>query len=448
MQHIRRFIAITALLITVPAFAADDIESHFETVRGNVDKQYPDLEKLYKHFHTHPELSYMEDATSKRMAQEWKKLGFEVTENVGGYGVVAVLKNGDGPTILVRADMDALPVKEETGLDYASTVTTDDDLGVNVPVMHACGHDIHITSIIGAARALVDMKEAWSGTLVMIAQPAEERGGGARAMLEDGLFEKFPRPETAIALHVHPGLEAGKVGFVKGYAMANVDSVDIKIRGVGGHGAYPHMTKDPIVIAAQVIMGLQTIVSRELSPTDPAVVTVGSIHGGTKHNVISNEVDMQLTVRSYSDETRDHLMEAIERITMNIARAAGVPPFAMPEVETRKEYTPALYNTPELVDRVSDTFRKLLGDENVEEGEAVMGGEDFGRYGREDPRIPIFMYRLGTISADRMAASKEDDAQPLPSLHSSKFYPEPEPTIKTGAQTLAVAVLELMLRSK
>lgn len=444
MQFPRLLSVLATLLVAFPAFAANDVESLFGAVRDGVDKQYADLEKLYKHFHTHPELSYFEEATSKRMAQEWKTLGFDVTENVGGFGVVAVMENGDGPTIMVRADMDALPVKEETGLDYASIVTTDDSLGVNVPVMHACGHDIHITSIIGAARVLVDMKDAWSGTLVLIAQPAEERGGGARAMLEDGLFDKFPRPEMAIALHVHPGLEAGKVGFVKGYAMANVDSVDIKIRGVGGHGAYPHMTKDPVIIAAQVIMGLQTIVSRELAPTDPAVVTVGSIHGGTKHNIISNEVNMQLTVRSYSDATRDHLMEAIERITMNTARAAGVPPFAMPEVETRKEYTPALYNTPELVDRVSGVFRDLLGDANVEEGEAVMGGEDFARYGREEPRIPIFMYRLGTISADRIAESKKEGAQPLPSLHSSKFYPEPEPTIKTGAQTLAVGVLELM----
>lgn len=436
--------AATLMACALPALAADEVEALFETVRHGVEKSYPDLEKLYAHFHTHPELSYFEEETSKRMAKEWNALGFDVTENVGGFGIVAVMKNGEGPTIMVRADMDALPVKEETGLDYASTVTTEDSLGVNVPVMHACGHDVHMTSIIGAARVLASMKDSWSGTLVMIAQPAEERGGGARAMLGDGLFEKFPRPDTAIALHVSPVLESGKVGFVKGYAMANVDSVDIKIRGVGGHGAYPHMTKDPVVIAAQVIMGLQTIVSREISPLDPAVVTVGSIHGGTKHNVIPNEVDLQLTVRSYSDETRDHLMEAIERITKNTARAAGVPPFAMPTVETRKEYTPALYNTPELVDRVVGVFQKLLGDANVEKGEAVMGGEDFGRYGREEPRIPIFMYRLGTISKDRMAAAEKEGGQPLPSLHSSKFYPEPEPTIKTGAQTLAVAVLELM----
>jgi len=446
MSLVRWPLIVITVLFSVSAVAADGVESLFDTVRSEVDEQYSDLEKLYKHFHTHPELSYFEEATSKRVAQEWEKLGFEVTENVGGYGVVAVMKNGDGPTIMVRADTDALPVKEETGLDYASTVTTDDSLGVNVPVMHACGHDVHVTSIIGAARVLVDMKDSWSGTLMLIAQPAEERGGGARAMLEDGLFENFPRPDKAIALHVSPVLESGRVGFVKGYAMANVDSVDIKIRGVGGHGAYPHMTKDPIVIAAQVIMGLQTIVSRELAPTDPAVVTVGSIHGGTKHNVISNEVDLQLTVRSYSDATRDHLMEAIERITMNTARAAGVPPFAMPDVETRREYTPALYNTPELVEQVTGVFRKLLGESNVEEGEAVMGGEDFARYGREEPRIPIFMYRLGTISADRMDASTKEGAQPLPSLHSSKFYPEPEPTIKTGVQTLVVAVLELMGR--
>jgi amidohydrolase len=398
MKNLAGLVTIALALSTPAVFAESGIADLFPTIRHGVEKGYTDLEKLYKHFHANPELSFFEEKTSQRMAEEWRALGFDVTENVGGYGVVAVMENGDGPTIMVRADMDALPVKEETGLEYASTVTTDDELGVNVPVMHACGHDVHITSIIGAARVLNSMKDSWSGTLVMIAQPAEERGAGAREMLADGLFEKFPRPEAAVALHVDPGLEAGKVGFVPGFAMANVDSVDIKIRGVGGHGAYPHKTKDPVVIAAQVVLALQTIVSREISPLDPAVVTVGSIHGGTKHNIIPNEVDLQLTVRSYSDETRDHLMEAIERITMNTARAAGVPPFALPTVELREEYTPALYNTPELVGQVVGAFKEFLGEENVEEGESVMGGEDFGRYGREEPRIPIFMYRLGAIA--------------------------------------------------
>jgi hippurate hydrolase len=409
-----------------------------------VEKDYAYVEQLYIHLHAHPELSFQEEKTSARLAAELRQLNFEVTEGVGGFGVVAVLRNGEGPTVMLRADMDALPVKEETGLPYASTALTTDESGKETPVMHACGHDMHMSCLIGTARTLHAMREQWHGTLVAIAQPAEERGAGARAMLADGLFTRFPRPDYALALHVSPVLEVGKVSYIKGYAMANVDSVDIKVRGTGGHGAYPHMTKDPVVLASQIVLALQTIVSRELSPTEPAVVTVGSIHGGTKHNVIPNEVDLQLTVRSYSDETRSLLLSAIERIALNTARSAGIAEDALPIVTVKDEYTPATYNDPELVDRVMGVIGELLGEENVNEDKPKMGGEDFGRYGREEPRIPIFMMGLGTVSPERFAESKREGGTPLPSLHSSRYAPDREATIKTGIKVLTAAILDLM----
>ena len=278
--------------------------------------QAEDLVKLYKYLHANPELSLMETKTAALLAGKLDKLGFEVTENVGGTGVVAVMKNGDGPTVMIRADMDALPVKEQTGVDYASTVITKNRDGIEKPAMHACGHDIHMTVLIGTAKELVAEKANWSGTLVMILQPAEELGLGARMMLEDGLFTRFPRPDYNLALHDNPALAAGKVGIVPGYALANVDSVDITVRGIGGHGAYPHTTKDPIVLAAQLVTAMQTIVSRETSPLDSAVLTVGSIHGGSKHNIISDEVKLQLTLRSYKDDVRMNTINSIKRMRM------------------------------------------------------------------------------------------------------------------------------------
>lgn len=452
MSRIHCCISMAALIVMTalgaglaPPCAAQAADTTvLDAVRAGVEDEYASLEALYHHFHAHPELSFHEEATSARMAQEFRALGFEVTTGVGGHGLVAVLRNGDGPTVMLRADMDALPVEEETGLTYASTAVAKDDLGREVHVMHACGHDVHLTSLVGTARLLTQMREAWKGTLVLIAQPAEERGAGALAMLTDGLFTRFPRPDYALALHVSATLETGKVAFVKGFAMANVDSVDIKIHGIGGHGAYPHMTKDPIVIAAELVMALQTIVSREIAPTDPAVVTVGSIHGGTKHNVIPNEVDLQLTVRSYSDETRAHILDAIARIAKNIAEGAGLPAELLPEIRIKENYTPATYNSPELVERASQAIAKCIGERNVVEEAATMGGEDFGRYGREEPRLPIFMFRLGAIPPERVAASLEEGAAPLPSLHSSRFAPAPERTIKTGVKAMTAAVLDLM----
>jgi hippurate hydrolase len=309
--------------------------------------------------------------------------------------------------------------------------------------MHACGHDMHMTCLIGTARTLAQLKDRWHGTLILIGQPAEEIGAGARAMIEDGLFNRFPRPDFALALHVDPEVELGKVGYTNGFAMANVDSEDVTIRGVGSHGAHPHMGKDPIVIAAQTIMALQTIDSCEIDPLEPVVVTVGSIHGGTKHNVIPDEVKLQLTVRSYKDETRKQTLAAIERIVKGTAIAAGVPKDREPIVTVRDEFTPATYNSPELVERVVNVFRKTIGDENVVKREPDMGGEDFGRYGREEPKIPSFLFRLGVTEPAKMAASKEPGAAPLPSLHSSKFIPD-RMAIKTGVVTMAAAALDLL----
>lgn len=391
------------------------------------------LEELYKQLHANPELSYKEVASAARMAEELRAAGFAVTEKFGGTGVVGVIKNGAGPTVLVRTDLDALPVVERTGRDYASTVNG---------VMHACGHDIHMSCFVGAARALGRAKDRWKGTLVMIAQPAEERGGGALAMLKEGLYEKFGRPDYCLALHTDAALEAGKIGYREEFVMANVDSVDLLVRGAGGHGAYPHATKDPVLLAAQIIVALQSIVSREVRALDAAVVTVGSIHGGTKHNIIPDEVALQLTVRSYSEETREMLLTSIRRIAMNTARAAGVAEDRLPVMKlVSDEFTPATYNTPALARRLAPVWKGMFGDGNVVIREAEMGGEDFSRYGKQEPPIPSMLFRVGTIDRERMEQAR---TVPLPSLHSPLYWPAIQPTIDTGVKAMTAAVLELM----
>lgn len=406
-------------------------------------QQLSDLESLYQHLHQNPELSFQEAQTAKRMATELQNYGFEVTPQVGGHGVVGVLKNGEGPTILVRADMDALPIQEETGLPYASQVTATDIDGKSVPVMHACGHDIHLTVWCGTARWLAEHPSEWSGTLVFIGQPAEERSGGAKAMLKDGLYERFPTPDYALALHASATLPAGKVAICPEYAMANVDMVDITVFGIGGHGAAPHTTKDPVVLAARMIMAMQTIVSREINPLEPAVLTVGSIHGGAKGNVISNEVKLELTLRSYSDAVRDALIEKIKRIGNGIAMSAGLTEDQYPMVVVRDEYTPSLYNDPELAREIEAVFLEKLGAENVERAAPQMVGEDFGRYGRTEQQVPILLYWLGSVDPQVYQAAQAA-GEALPSLHSSKFKPLPRPTIETGVQTMTAAILHLL----
>src|SRR2546421_939867 len=426
------FLAIVMAVVIRGAEAA----APNEEIKAIVEREYPALEKIYMGVHQAPELSLMEEKTSAFLAGELRKAGYEVTEHVGGYGVVAVMKNGEGKTLLVRTDLDALPVKEETAAQYASSVLGKDASGQIVPVMHACGHDVHITTMIGVARTMAELRKHWHGTLILIGQPAEEVSAGAKRMIADGLFKRWPRPDYAIALHVDAELEVGKVGYISGYAMANVDSIDVLIRGVGGHGAMPHMTKDPIVIAAECGLALQTIASREVKATEPVVVTVGSIHGGTKHNVIPDEVKLQLTVRTYKDEVRQQVISAIERIVKGIAAAGGVPKNLEPIVSVKDEYTPAMYNTPELTERVAKSLRAMVGGGNVVEREPSMGGEDFGRYGREEPKIPICMFRLGSVKPEAIEESKRPGGRPLPSLHSSRYLPERE-AIRIGVSTMA-----------
>lgn len=427
---------ILALLAST-AMAAD--------LSKDIAKDYSHLGALYTHLHQNPELSFFETETAKRLAAELRTLGFDVTEGVGKTGVVGVMKNGEGPTVLLRADMDALPVAEQTGLPYASDVVATGIDGTTSPVMHACGHDVHMTVWVGAARRLAAMKDDWKGTLVMIAQPAEERGSGARLMLADGLFERFPKPDYNLALHVNSALPAGQIAYSKGYALANVDSVDITVKGVGGHGAYPNTTKDPVVLASQIVLALQTLVSREVSPLEPAVVTVGSFHGGTKHNIIGDEVKLQLTVRSYTDDVRQTLLEGIKRIARGQAVSAGLPEDKYPVVNIQNEHTPATYNTPELVERILPSLEKAAN--KVHETQPVMGGEDFSEYGRTGDKIPSFIFWLGAVKQETYQASKANQT-PLPSLHSPFFAPDPEPTITTGVEAMTRSALELFKGGK
>src|SRR5688572_10586055 len=361
-----------------------------EEVKASLDKELPRLRSLYEHLHRNPELSLLEEKTAQRIASELREAGFEVTEKVGGFGVVGVLRNGPGPVMLVRTDLDALPVKELTGLPYASERKQINTTGEEVPVMHACGHDMHMTAFTGAARFLASHKHLFSGTLVFIGQPGEERGRGARAMLRDGLFKRFPKPEYGLALHVNSSLPAGKVAYVPGYVMANVDTVDVTIPGIGGHGAYPHNTKDPVVLAAQIVLALQTLISREKPASEPGVVTVGSIHGGTKHNIIPDEVKLQLTLRSYTATIRSNLIAGVQRVSRNLALAAGMPEDKLPKVEVNEEeFTPAAYNDPALTERLVRVYETWLGKDAVKREHAQMGGEDFGLYGTTEDKIPI-----------------------------------------------------------
>lgn len=415
-----------------------------------ISQKLPSLVASYKSLHAAPELSHYENKTSAFLAKELKGLGYDVTNHVGkydnpewtGYGVVAVLKNGNGPTVLVRTELDALPIEEKTGLPYASTVRTKNDAGEEVGVMHACGHDIHMTSLLGTAEILAELRDQWHGTLVLIGQPAEETVNGAKAMLDDGLYMRFPKPDYVLALHDASDLEAGKLGYCPGFALASSTSVDVIVRGLSGHGSRPEATKDPIVVAAQVVLALQTIVSRENSPFDPAVVTVGSIHGGSKSNIIPDEVKLQLTVRTYKEEVRERILASIERIAKHTALAAGIPENRMPSVKI-VEGTAATYNDPVLTERVAGAIGRALGADNVVQLPPEMASEDFCRYGLEGNKIPICMLRLGAIDPARVAKSRESGV-PLPSLHSSLFEPLPEPTIRTGVKAMTSAVLELM----
>lgn len=438
------------LLLILSTALATGVQAQ-QLLDAMIDRDIASLVATYQTLHAAPELSHREEKTSSFFARQLRTLGYTVTERIGkyeksewtGYGVVAVMKNGDGPTVLLRTELDALPVDEKTALPYASKVRTKNDAGQEVSVMHACGHDVHITTMLGTAKLLSELKDQWRGTLVLLGQPAEETIDGARAMLRDGLYDRFPKPDYAIALHDNAELEAGKVGYTPGYAMASSNSVDIKIFGIGGHGAKPEATKDPIVIAAQVVMALQTIVSRENSPLDPAIVTVGSIHGGSKHNIIPDEVNLQLTVRAYKEEVRERIIASIGRITKGIAMAAGIPNDRAPVITiSDTQVTAATFNDPQLTERLAMVFVKALGQENVVKVPPSMVSEDFG-YFSLNQTIPATEFWLGAVDPTRVKESRQTGI-PLPSLHSALFAPLPEPTLRTGVKAMTSAVLELM----
>jgi amidohydrolase len=426
---------VLALILVAPLAAAADSDPKLPAQWA--EAHLAEITELYRELHAAPELSFQEEKSAARIAEELRQVGAEVTTGIGGHGLVGILKNGEGKVLLLRADMDALPVAEETGLPYASRVRVKNERGQTVGVAHACGHDIHMANLVGVARFLNEHRDAWQGTAICLFQPAEEKGAGSQAMLDDGLLDKIPRPDYAVALHVAADVETGKVGFCPGYALANVDSVDIVIKGRGGHGAYPETTIDPIVIAAKLILDLQTIVSREIAPIEPAVITVGAIEGGTKHNVIADTCHLQLTVRSYTPEVRQQLADAIRRKASAAAASAGA---GEPEIEF-SDGTPSMYNDPALTEQLTQVARRTLGDANVEASPQSMGGEDFSRYGLAG--MPICMFRVGTVAPGRLVELKKDGGQP-PSLHSPRYYPDAEETLRTSLTTMGAAALELL----
>jgi len=412
------------------------------TIDQKIEQDLGGLVEYYKDLHRHPELSLNEHESARKIAQHLKAAGYSVTANVGGTGVVGTLPNGPGPTVLIRADMDALPVVEETDLPYRSQVTATGTDGQTVGVMHACGHDIHQACLIGTARVLAHTRKRWSGTVMIVAQPAEEIGAGARMMIEDGLFERFGRPDYCVALHASASHPVGTIAYTPGWALANVDSVDITIYGQGGHGSRPHETIDPVVAAAQVIVALQTIVSRRVDPVEHSVITVGSVHAGSKHNIIPNQAKMQLTVRSYSDETRRILLDGIRDVTVNTCRAMGCT--KDPKVVlTKDEFTPATFNDPDLAEAAAGVFRQVLGHEHVLRIKPVMGGEDFGRYAAH-LSVPGFIFWIGSVERGLYEASENPGGPSLPPIHSSKFAPDPEPTIRTGVRCMSSLALSLL----
>ena len=454
-----KFLTPAAILLTAacaPNVSANDLAS-------SVADDYDYVLDLYKHFHENPELSFKEKNTAARLAKELGDLGFDVTErfgddwvkkkvmedegeireDVGGYGVVAVMKNGDGPTVMLRADMDALPLEEKTGLPYESQAMGQTHTGKDAPVMHACAHDSHVAILIGAARQLVERKDEWSGTLVLIGQPAEEIGLGAKAMLEDGLFEKFPRPEYVLATHTSGWAPAGKITYTSGYALANVDSVDITIKGIGAHGSAPHMGKDPIVIGSQIVNALQTLVSREVNPLQSGVVTVGSFRAGFKHNIIPDEAKLLITVRSYDDDVRKTLLDGIERIAIAQALSAGLPEELMPDIRIESDYTPSTFNDPEMTDRVMAAVGNSIGEDKVETQPPSMGGEDFSLFHRYDKDIKTLIFWTGGAEPKAFAEAVENKTPLPPANHSPFFAPQAEPALKLGVQAMTAGTIEL-----
>jgi amidohydrolase len=426
-------LAVSAIALGAAPALAD------ETLRSDIAADYDShLGALFTYFHTHPELSFRETDTSKTLAKEIRAYGFNVTEGVGGTGVVAVMKNGEGPTVLLRADMDGLPLKEDSGLAYSSTVTQVDIDGVEKPVMHACGHDVHITSLVGAAKQLAARKDEWAGTLILIGQPAEERIGGAHAMLEDGLYERFPKPDYAIAFHVAADVPTGKIQVPLGIVASSSDSVDILVHGVGTHGAYPHLGIDPVLVASQIVVTLQSVVSRSIAPLDPGVITVGAFHGGAKHNIIGDKVEMQLTVRSDSPEVRTQLLDGIDRVARGVAISLNVPEDLMPEVTRSKtESTPPTINDADTAQRLRDAFNASLPDGTLfDQPRDGMGAEDFAYFVTPESGVKGVYFNVG--------GTPEADVASAPSHHSPFFKIAPEPSVKLGTEAMVVGAMALL----
>ncbi len=413
-----------------------------QRLKKQVREHLRDSRALYRHFHANAELSGQEEKTAARVAQELGLLSIPATTGIGGHGVVGLVKNGAGPTVMLRADMDALPIKEETGLEYACTATGLGFNGEEAPIMHACGHDVHTTVLMGVARAMTGLKDLWRGTLILLAQPAEEGLGGARAMIEDGLWQRFPRPDAGLGLHVDPELATGTVGLASDYVSAGAESLDMIVSGMGGHGAYPHKTKDPVVLAAQIVLALQTIVSRSIDPREPAVITVGSIHGGTKRNIIGEKVVLNLTVRTFNPQVMKQAVQDIRRTAEGLARAMGLPEDRLPQVVRAETSLPPVRNDGELGRRIGNLFQELLGRKEVITTAPQTGSEDFGILGWADPPFPMLFYNLGSTNRARLDQAREK-GEDVPLLHTSRFYPDPDETLETGITTLSAAALEL-----
>ena len=432
-------------MLAAPALAAA------QDLDALVSKELSGLVETYKGIHEHPELSHHEEHTAALLAAELRKSGYAVAERVGtypdgssAYGLVAILQNGAGPRLLIRTDMDALPIVEETGVPYASHVRTKNAAGQDVGVMHACGHDVHVATMIGTARALAATRAKWHGTVMLVGQPSEETIDGAKAMLADHLYDRFGMPDLAIALHDTNTRAAGTVSITSGPALTGSTSVDIVLRGVGGHGAQPHLAKDPIVMAGEFIVQLQTIVSRQENPRDPAIVTIGDIHGGTKRNIIPNEVKMELTARTYSDRAREIILDGIRRTAQGVALAAGVPEELAPIVTVLDaESTPVMYNDPALTARVKAALSKGLGPQNVIDEEAGTASEDFGILGLEGRKIPTVMFGLGAMDPVKFAAAQAE-GKLLPGPHNSRFEPVPETTLRTGVKAMTSVAIALL----
>jgi len=439
MNNLYKFLAGLLISLSLPATG----QNINELIRKEAANSVTYARQMYRDLHQNPELSLQEFRTGAKMSQELKELGFEVTTGIAGNGVVGVLRNGDGPVIMLRTDMDALPVKEATGLPWASKVIATDSQGAETPVMHACGHDFHMTVWRGTLSTLVALKKRWSGTIIALAQPAEEISGGAGQMIDDGLFKRFPLPDYALCYHVSPELPAGTVGYSTEPIFAGVKSVDIKVFGIGGHGAMPHKTIDPVVLAAKIILDYQTIVSREINPVSPAVVTVGSVHGGTKHNIIPEEVDMQLTIRFFSDDVCNQIISSLRRIAEGQARASGLKDDRMPVITVDSDYTPPVENDPGLVSQAIASMGDIIGSENVISVEPATVGEDFGKYGRTPEKVKIALFWLGGVNPEKYRESVEKDIM-LPALHSNNFAPDFEPAYLTGVTAMSRTIIGLL----